>query len=203
LLVIEYGDIEYAPGVFDPPKIIWGATGGLASSFQFSSLPVPEVNNKTAAVVAGKVVGGSSAINGMFFDRGSQYDYDAWAQAGSPEFDSSSDKWNWEGLFPYFKKVQGLIQPSGIKEIDMQLTSLCRVSPSLSLPPKAFKNMAILGTCPLLAVPRLYTQAIRHFYGAIIMLSGTPGRKWVSQNGMSALVVIKMGYAGYLSRSIP
>jgi choline dehydrogenase len=63
------------------------------------------MGNKTAAVWAGQVVGGSSAANGMVFDRGSRFDFDAWAQAGSPEFDSSDDKWNWDGMFSHFKKV--------------------------------------------------------------------------------------------------
>jgi choline dehydrogenase len=105
VLVIEYGVVEYAPGIFDPPLLIWGGNGSSASRFQFSSLPNPHVYNKTALVYAGKVVGGSSAVNGQFFDRGSRFDYDAWGQAGSPAFDSSEDKWNWEEIFPYFKKV--------------------------------------------------------------------------------------------------
>ena len=65
------------------------------------------MNNKTAFLKIGKVVGGSSAVNGMFFDRGSQHDFDAWArtQAGSPDFDSSPHKWDFNGLFQYFKKV--------------------------------------------------------------------------------------------------
>ena len=54
---------------------------------------------------AGKVVGGSSAVNGQFFDRGSPADYAAWTAAGSPEFDASGIKWDWDGLFPFFKKV--------------------------------------------------------------------------------------------------
>jgi choline dehydrogenase-like flavoprotein len=49
-------------------------------------------------------VGGSSAVNGQFFDRGSKHDYNDWSAIGSPEFDDSGDKWNWEGIFPYFKK---------------------------------------------------------------------------------------------------
>ncbi|KAK3320145.1 GMC oxidoreductase-like protein [Cercophora scortea] len=108
VLVVEYGTVEYAPGVFDPPEKVWSGSGHLASSFNFQSLPIPDVLNKTALTFGGKVVGGSSAINGMFADRGSRYDYDAWAelQTGSPEFDGlkSSDKWTWEGLYPFFKK---------------------------------------------------------------------------------------------------
>ncbi len=59
-----------------------------------------------AVVVAGQAVGGSSTVNGMFFDRGSRFDYDSWAEVGGQEFAQSSNiEWNWRGLFPYFKKV--------------------------------------------------------------------------------------------------
>jgi choline dehydrogenase len=106
VLVIEYGKVEYAPGAFDPPTTIWGGPTAKAGSWNFNSLPNPEVNNKTALVLAGQTVGGSSAINGQYFDRGSKYDYEAWAQVSSPEFDSSTIKWNWESLYPYFKKAR-------------------------------------------------------------------------------------------------
>ena len=72
------------------------------------------MNNKSALVLTGQTVGGSSAINGMFFDRGSRHDYDAWARVSSPEFDSSTTKWNWDSLYPYFKKVRMCIQSNGM-----------------------------------------------------------------------------------------
>lgn len=104
--MIEYGQVEYAPGGFDPPQTVWGGSNpNQASTWAFTSLPNPEVKNKTASVFAGKVVGGSSAVNGMFFDRGSRFDYDAWDEVGSPEFDSHKVKWNWKEIFPFFKKV--------------------------------------------------------------------------------------------------
>jgi choline dehydrogenase-like flavoprotein len=65
------------------------------------------MNNKTGLVVAGQVVGGSSVVNGQFFDRGSRFDYDSWTESGGPDFESSDIKWDWEGLAPYFKKVWG------------------------------------------------------------------------------------------------
>jgi choline dehydrogenase len=86
---------------------VWGGSGGnSASSFSWQSLPNPEYRNRTASVLAGRVVGGSSAVNGMFFDRPSRHDFTAWAQMGSPEFDSSHDKWSWDGIYSYFKKVR-------------------------------------------------------------------------------------------------
>ncbi|KAK3348931.1 GMC oxidoreductase-like protein [Lasiosphaeria hispida] len=104
VLVVEYGDIEYAPGIFDPPLAVWGGVGASASYFIVQSLPLPDVKNKTAFVLAGKVVGGSSAINGMFFDRPSRHDLDAWASVASPQLDSSQNRWGWSGLYPFFKK---------------------------------------------------------------------------------------------------
>ena len=115
VLVIEYGEVEYAPGVFDPPKTVWGAGGGLASSWALSSTPSPEFNNNTATVVVGKVVGGSSAINGMFFDRGSRHDYDTWDRLQEDERSAKPGKhaidWSWEGIYPFFKKSATFTPP--------------------------------------------------------------------------------------------
>lgn len=50
-------------------------------------------------MVAAKVIGGGSAINGMFFDRGGPKDYDAWESLGNKG-------WGWKVLKEYFKKVR-------------------------------------------------------------------------------------------------
>ena len=102
VLVVEYGDVEYAPGVFDPPTLWITPNPDAASAWTFLSLPNPEMKNHSAFVQAGQVVGGSSAVNGQFFDRGSRFDYDSWAEAAGSDF----NKWGWRGLFPYFKKAR-------------------------------------------------------------------------------------------------
>ena len=106
VLVVEYGDIEFAPGVFDPPTNWITAPPNPPATWTFISLPNPDMGGTTAFVKAGQVVGGSSAVNGMFFDRGSRFDYDSWTEVGGSEFTSSNIKWNWRGIFPYFKKVR-------------------------------------------------------------------------------------------------
>ncbi|KAI4721172.1 glucose-methanol-choline oxidoreductase [Aureobasidium sp. EXF-10727] len=63
-----------------------------------TSIPQPGLNNRTAPLYTGDVVGGGTVVNGMFFARGARADYDAWEQLGNPG-------WGWEGLLPYFKKV--------------------------------------------------------------------------------------------------
>ena len=65
----------------------------------YESVPQPELNNRTSTLYAGAVVGGGTVVNGMFFNRGSAGDYEAWEKLGNPG-------WGWEGLLPYFKKVR-------------------------------------------------------------------------------------------------
>ncbi|EMR67908.1 putative alcohol oxidase protein [Eutypa lata UCREL1] len=87
---------------FDPP-----GSPPRAPTFDYS-VPVPGLNNRSASLAVGQTVGGSSAVNGQFFDRGSRHDYDNWATLASP---SAQDeiKWDWEGLLPYFKKVTRVV----------------------------------------------------------------------------------------------
>jgi choline dehydrogenase-like flavoprotein len=114
VLVIEYGDVHFAPGVFDPPTNWLDTIPNPVPSWSFFSLPNPDMGNQTAFVMVGQAVGGSSAANGMFFDRGSRFDYDAWTEVGGPEFAFNSIKWNWDGIFPYFKKVSLVPTPQRI-----------------------------------------------------------------------------------------
>lgn len=74
-------------------------------SYKVSSVPQTEINNLVYRYAVGSCVGGSSAVNGMVFDRGSKADYDAWEELGNPG-------WDWDGLFPYFKKSVGFTPPS-------------------------------------------------------------------------------------------
>ncbi|PGH14007.1 hypothetical protein AJ79_03276 [Helicocarpus griseus UAMH5409] len=106
VLVIEYGVIEEASGINEPP-----GTPGTATTLPLPSEPMPELNNRSADLAVGMVVGGSSAINGQFFDRPCRYDMDDWRQIGSPEFDGSEDKWDWENVIPWFQKSVTFVEP--------------------------------------------------------------------------------------------
>lgn len=64
----------------------------------FTSVPQAGLDNRTNVLYTGAVVGGGTVVNGMFFNRGSAADYDAWERLGNPG-------WGWEGLLTYFKKV--------------------------------------------------------------------------------------------------
>lgn len=56
------------------------------------------VGNRAVSIPQGKVVGGSTKLNRMVFDRGSKADYDAWGTLGN-------EGWQWDSLLPYFQKV--------------------------------------------------------------------------------------------------
>lgn len=78
-------------------------------------------NNKVIAHPRGKQLGGSSAINFMFWAHASQQDIDNWGQLGNAN-------WSWKSLDPYFKRSERFISPSSVVEQDLQTES---VDPSL------------------------------------------------------------------------
>ncbi|KAI3338059.1 hypothetical protein F4824DRAFT_509673 [Ustulina deusta] len=90
VLVIENGNVVYS-GL---------AAMGSSWSYQINSVPQSNLNNRSATVVVGKLVGGSSAINAMMTIRGTSDDYDRWGS-----FFGKDSTWSWEGLLPYFKKA--------------------------------------------------------------------------------------------------
>jgi choline dehydrogenase-like flavoprotein len=51
------------------------------------------------SIPRGKVMGGSSAINGAIFTRGTREDFDTWAERGNTE-------WSWDRVLPYFRKLE-------------------------------------------------------------------------------------------------
>ncbi|GAB7332450.1 hypothetical protein MBLNU13_g04253t2 [Cladosporium sp. NU13] len=101
VLVIEYGYVDgqengtVVPGLPVPDKYIR----------TFTSVPQAGLDNRTSALYTGAVVGGGTVVNGMFFNRGSAADYDAWEKLGNPG-------WGWEGLLPYFKKSETFAPPA-------------------------------------------------------------------------------------------
>ena len=65
----------------------------------FVTEPGPALDGRTVAVPQGRVVGGSSSINGMVYNRGQAADFDVWAQMGNRG-------WDFESLLPYFKRSE-------------------------------------------------------------------------------------------------
>ncbi|KAF8242720.1 GMC oxidoreductase [Wilcoxina mikolae CBS 423.85] len=117
VLVIEAGKLipdDQADEILIPGNV-QKAMVDPAYQWGITSQPVPTLGNNTWAVDSAKIVGGGSAINGMFFDRGSKEDYDSWEKLGNKG-------WGWEGLEPYFKKSETFHppDPEQAKEFDIE-----------------------------------------------------------------------------------
>lgn len=65
----------------------------------FETEPDPNLNDRKVYWPRGRVLGGSSSINGLIYIRGQKYDYDLWASQGN-------DGWSWDECLPYFKKLE-------------------------------------------------------------------------------------------------
>lgn len=65
----------------------------------FAGEPEPHMDNRRLAQPRGKVLGGSSSLNGMVFVRGHRQDYDHWAANGAPG-------WGYADVLPFFKSIE-------------------------------------------------------------------------------------------------
>ena len=68
-------------------------------NWAYKSEPEPGLNGRISDQHRGRVLGGSSSINGMVFVRGNPLDYEGWAARGLP-------KWSYAHVLPYFKKME-------------------------------------------------------------------------------------------------
>jgi choline dehydrogenase len=75
--------------VFLDPKVNW----------RYESEPEEKLNGRQLYLPRGKVLGGTSAINGMIYIRGTPADYDGWRQQGCTG-------WDWESVLPFYKKME-------------------------------------------------------------------------------------------------
>jgi choline dehydrogenase len=77
------------PFVYQSKRIGWGYQSG----------PEPQLAGRTIDEKAGKVIGGSSSINAMIYNRGNPMDYDGWADDGLGD-------WDYAHCLPYFRKME-------------------------------------------------------------------------------------------------
>jgi len=73
------------------------AIGNPRADWMLKTEPEPGLNGRSLNYPRGKVIGGSSAINGMIYMLGQATDYDQWRQLGLPG-------WSWDDVRPYFRK---------------------------------------------------------------------------------------------------
>ncbi|KAI2604940.1 putative GMC oxidoreductase [Hypoxylon fragiforme] len=115
VLIIENGKIV------DSPRIDQVYTGGAAMgptwSYRINSIPQANLRNRSTAVLAGNLVGGSSAINAMMTVRGTTEDYDRWGN-----FFGSNSSWSWSGMLPYLKKALNFAPPDPVVAQSVNIT---------------------------------------------------------------------------------
>ncbi|KAF9461949.1 hypothetical protein BDZ94DRAFT_1195503 [Collybia nuda] len=75
--------------------------------WMLSSTPQKGANNRSIFLARGKIVGGSSAINALVWQRGAREDYDSWSSVVG-----NDPSWSFNGLLPYFKKVENWSPPT-------------------------------------------------------------------------------------------
>ncbi|KAK6852487.1 hypothetical protein PG995_011038 [Apiospora arundinis] len=114
VLVIEHGYINDSPNTKIPNAAGKFPNGGI-DLWNVTSEPIQSLRGLRWPVRMADVVGGGSVVNGMFADRGSRADYDAWEELGN-------EGWGFDGLLPYFRKSSTLGPPSPehIREYNIQ-----------------------------------------------------------------------------------
>jgi choline dehydrogenase len=105
VLLIEAGGANDRQEVHDFTQSYRLTQPGSPIDWAFKSEPQPALLNKPQSFSCGKVVGGSSSINGMVWVNGNRADYDAWAAAGCAGWDAAS-------IRPSMQALTGPIRPS-------------------------------------------------------------------------------------------
>jgi choline dehydrogenase len=77
-----------------------------AANWLYESEPEPNTANRVIPVPRGKVLGGSSSINGLVWVRGQPLDYDTWAQMGCRG-------WSWQDVAPLFTRIEHFVDGDG------------------------------------------------------------------------------------------
>ena len=98
VLLLEAGGKDSDPWIHIPagfyrniynPKVAW----------KFETEAEPQMNNRRIPWPRGRVLGGSSAINGLIYIRGQKQDFDLWRQMGNAG-------WSYDDVLPYFRKAE-------------------------------------------------------------------------------------------------
>ncbi len=98
VIVVEFGGTDAGPFIQMPAALSYPMNMPLYD-WGFQSEPEPHLDNRKLATPRGKVIGGSSSINGMVYVRGHAHDYDTWAEMGAAG-------WGYADVLPYFKRME-------------------------------------------------------------------------------------------------
>jgi choline dehydrogenase len=101
VLVLEAGrsDFRIDPFIHMPAALPY-PIGNPLYDWRYESEPEPHMDGRRVFHARGKVLGGSSSINGMIFQRGNPMDYERWAA------DAGMESWDYAHCLPYFKRME-------------------------------------------------------------------------------------------------
>ncbi|TML62133.1 MAG: choline dehydrogenase [Actinobacteria bacterium] len=101
VLVLEAGRPDYAWDVYiHMPAALSFPIGNRFYDWKYESEPEPNMKGRRIYHARGRVLGGSSSINGMIFQRGNPLDYERWAA------DPGMASWDYAHCLPYFKRME-------------------------------------------------------------------------------------------------
>ncbi|WP_375489712.1 choline dehydrogenase [uncultured Jatrophihabitans sp.] len=104
VLVLEAGRRDYPWDVFiHMPAALTYPIGNRFYDWKYESEPEPQMNGRRVYHARGKVLGGSSSINGMIFQRGNPMDYERWGA------DAGMESWDYAHCLPYFKRMENCL----------------------------------------------------------------------------------------------
>ena len=98
VVVIEFGGTDAGPFIQMPGALSY-PMNMKRYDWGLQSEPEPHLGGRELATPRGKVIGGSSSVNGMVYVRGHARDYDHWAEQGA-------DGWSYADVLPYFKRME-------------------------------------------------------------------------------------------------
>ncbi len=88
------------------PSALAHAFGNMAFNWGYETEPEPQLNGRRIRHLRGRILGGSSSINGMMYIRGHSRDYDQWEQLGC-------QGWSYADVLPYFCRAESLDRGGG------------------------------------------------------------------------------------------
>jgi choline dehydrogenase len=98
VLLLEAGGPDTWHWIHIPVGYLY-CIGNPRTDWCYRTRPDPGLNGRELGYPRGRVLGGSSSINGMIYMRGQRQDYDGWAAAGNPG-------WGWDDVLPLFKQTE-------------------------------------------------------------------------------------------------
>jgi choline dehydrogenase len=105
--LIEAGGPDDHPDIHTPATYyrLWGSS----LDWDYESVPQPGTRNRVHGLPRGRVLGGTSAINGMVYLRGAREDFDGWVQAGCVG-------WGWSEVRRSYEELEQLLRPAVVAD---------------------------------------------------------------------------------------